>query len=98
MSPLARARALPDAIRVLRISGDLSTPEGRAHERHRRALFATLLALIAKSGSIGTMLIALPIALGYLDTDRYGMRMILSSMVMVLLSAYLGSATAYATQ
>lgn len=77
-------------IRVLRDPGDITTPAGRAHERHRRALMATLMSLVAKLVSIGTMLITVPLTLGYLGAERYGMWMIMSSLVAMLSFADLG--------
>ena len=69
---------------------DISTPEGRAQERHRRVALSTLASVAAKSISVGTALISIPLALHYLGTERYGMWMTMSSLVAMLSFADLG--------
>lgn len=91
----ARLRRLPDRplaiVRtLLATTGDLSTPEGRARERQRRATLAALMSMAAKLVSVATALLTVPITLHYLGAERYGMWMILSSMVAMLSFADLG--------
>lgn len=91
----ARLRRLPDRplaiVRtLLATTDDLSTPEGRARERQRRATLAALMSMAAKLVSVATALLTVPITLHYLGAERYGMWMILSSMVAMLSFADLG--------
>lgn len=69
---------------------DVSTVGGRASERHRRVALTTLAAVAARSLSIGTALITVPLTLHYLGTERYGMWMTMSSLVAMLAFADLG--------
>lgn len=95
MTATARLRRLggrPLAIvrQVLSAPADLSTAEGRAQERRRRAAITSLMAMTAKAVSVATALITVPITLHYLGAERYGMWMILSSLVAMLAFADLG--------
>ena len=94
MNAAARFRMLPAMLRAharaLRMPGDPTTPEGRAHERHRRASLSALMAVIAKLVSIATMFITVPITIHYLGPERYGMWMIMSSLIAMLAFADLG--------
>ena len=69
---------------------DMSTPEGRATERHRRALFSSLAAAAAKIVSVGAALVWVPLTLHYLGSERYGMWMTMSSFIGMLSFADLG--------
>src|SRR5689334_22756939 len=69
---------------------DMSTPEGRAQERHRRVALSTLASVAAKIISVGTALISVPLALNYLGAERYGMWMTMSSLVAMLSFADFG--------
>lgn len=71
-------------------TGDLSSPEGRARERRRRATLSAMMSMLAKIVSVGTALVSVPITLHYLGNERYGMWMIMSSMVAMLSFADLG--------
>lgn len=84
-----RAR-LSRSIGLLRPQIDSTTPEGRARERHRRAALSGMAALLAKSTSLVTTLISVPLTLQYLGTERYGMWMTISSIVAMLAFADLG--------
>ena len=86
-------RVVP-ALRMVRLRPfDVSTPEGRANERHRRAALTTLAAALAKLISIATALISVPLTLHYLGPERYGMWMTMSSVVAMLSFADLGIGT-----
>jgi O-antigen/teichoic acid export membrane protein len=63
---------------------DTSTPEGRSAERYRRIAWSTLLAGIGKVISMGTGVISVPLVIGYLSSDQYGMWLTMSSLVAVL--------------
>lgn len=71
-------------------AGDLESPEGRARERRRRVVMSAMMSMAAKIVSVGTALITVPITLHYLGTERYGMWMIMSSLVAMLSFADLG--------
>jgi Membrane protein involved in the export of O-antigen and teichoic acid len=63
---------------------DTSTPEGRSDERYRRIAWSTLLAGVGKVISMGTGVISVPLVIGYLSDDQYGMWLTMSSLVAVL--------------
>ncbi len=71
-------------------SFDGLTSAGRAGERHRRAALTALAAALARSLSIATALITVPLTLHYLGTERYGMWMTMSTLVAMLSFADLG--------
>ena len=71
----------------------VSTVAGRTNERHRRAALTALAAVLARSLSIATALITVPLTLHYLGTERYGMWMTMSSLVVLLSFADLGIGT-----
>ncbi|RVU04253.1 hypothetical protein EOE18_12195 [Novosphingobium umbonatum] len=64
-----------------RAPADLSTAEGRAQERLRRARLTTLAAMASKVISVGTQLISVPLTLPYLGMERYGLWIVLSTVV-----------------
>ena len=70
--------------------GDMSTPEGRSAERHRRAVLSSLAAAAAKMISVGAALVSVPLTLHYLGPERYGMWMTMSSFIAMLSFADLG--------
>lgn len=69
---------------------DTDSTEGRALERHRRALLTTLASAFAKATSVLTSLISIPLTLHYLGSERFGLWMAMSSMIAVLGFADLG--------
>ena len=77
---------------------DVSNAEGRADERHRRIALSALASALAKVLSVGTALISVPLALHYLGTERYGMWMVMSSLVAMLSFADLGIGNGVLTQ
>lgn len=77
--------------RMLRLRPfDVSTPNGRADERHRRAAWTALAGATAKILAAATSLIAVPLMLHYLGAERYGMWMTMSSLVTMLSFADFG--------
>ena len=66
---------------------DTSTQEGRSQERYRRAALTMLSSLAARSVSILTVLISVPLTLGYLGVERYGLWMTISSVIAMLVFA-----------
>jgi O-antigen/teichoic acid export membrane protein len=71
---------------------DLSTPEGRAAERHRRAALTAVASMLAKLVSVGTALISIPLTLHYLGAERFGLWMTISSLVALMAFADFGIA------
>jgi O-antigen/teichoic acid export membrane protein len=69
---------------------DPSTPAGRSQERHRRVALTALATAVAKLIGIGTTLISVPLTVGYLGPERYGLWMTITSVVMFLSFADLG--------
>jgi O-antigen/teichoic acid export membrane protein len=66
------------------------TPAGRSRERHRRASLTTLTSILSQGVRIFTALITVPLALSYLGDERYGVWLIMSSLVAFLTFADLG--------
>ena len=78
-------------VRVREISGllrlspfDTSTGEGRAKERHRHIAWTSVTAATAKGAAGLAMLISVPLTLGYLGPERFGMWMTISAVVTML--------------
>jgi O-antigen/teichoic acid export membrane protein len=69
---------------------DVRTEEGRSKERYRRVALSALASVLAKLISAATALISVPLTLGYLGLERYGMWMTISSLVAMLAFADLG--------
>jgi len=63
---------------------DTSTTEGRSRERYRRVALSTVTSAAAKAIAILTTLVAVPLTVGYLGVERYGLWMALSSAVALL--------------
>ena len=81
-------------LRLLRLQPfNVSTPQGRSSERHRRAALTTLASVLAKLISITTALVSVPLTLHYLGSERYGMWMTMSSLVAMLNFADFGIGT-----
>jgi O-antigen/teichoic acid export membrane protein len=77
-----RIRRLASLVRLTPF--DISTPEGLASERYRRAALTTVTSVIAKSVCILTGFISVPLTLNYLGTERYGLWMTISSVIVML--------------
>jgi O-antigen/teichoic acid export membrane protein len=84
----SRARRALSALRPA--AADLATPEGRASSRHRRVTLAVVGSAGAKLVKLLTSLIAVPLTVEYLGTERYGLWMTVSSVVAILAFADLG--------
>ena len=74
-----RLRELAASVRWL--ESETSTAEGRAKERHRRAALTGAVAVLAKIVAVSTSLITIPATLLYLGTERFGLRMTISSIL-----------------
>ena len=71
--------------RYLRIRPfDTTTPEGRSAERYRRIAWSTILSTIARIVGLATSFISVPLVVGYLGSERYGMWLTMSSLVAAL--------------
>jgi O-antigen/teichoic acid export membrane protein len=69
---------------------DMSTVEGRSKERLRRVFWTASTSVMAKSANTLSMLIAIPIILNYLGSERFGLYMAISSIIIFLGFADLG--------
>jgi O-antigen/teichoic acid export membrane protein len=69
---------------------DSSTPEGRSAERYRRAAWASLAGVLSRFVALGVTLITIPLALGHLGTERYGVWVTITSVTALLTFADLG--------
>jgi O-antigen/teichoic acid export membrane protein len=73
-------------------SGQLAsgTAEERAHQRHRRAAWASVTSVGSKLASVITILVTAPLTIRYLGMERYGMWMTIAAAVAMLSSSDLG--------
>ncbi len=69
---------------------DTRTETGRSMERYRRAALTAAAAAAAKGVAILTTLITVPLTVGYLGMERYGLWMTISSVIAMLAFADLG--------
>jgi O-antigen/teichoic acid export membrane protein len=69
---------------------DTSTSEGLSNERYRRAALTAMTSVIAKSVSVLTGFVTVPLTLNYLGTDRYGLWMTISSITVMMAIADFG--------
>jgi O-antigen/teichoic acid export membrane protein len=69
---------------------DRATAEGRARERQRRAMLASGAAAMAKGVRVLTTFASVPLAIGYLGAERYGLWLTISSVAAFLTFADLG--------
>ena len=69
---------------------DTSTPEGRSQERYRRVALTAISSAGARALTVVTMLIAVPLTLNYLGSERYGLWMTISSIILMMRFADLG--------
>lgn len=69
---------------------DTSTQEGRSKERYRRAALTAVAAAAARTVSLITVLIAIPLALGYLGSERYGVAVTITALTSMLVFADFG--------
>ncbi len=87
-SQTTRGRGLLRLIRFTEF--DTSTTEGRARERTRRAWLTSLSAALARMVMMATPLVSIPLVLGLLGPERYGMWMTIASTISMLAFADLG--------
>ncbi len=68
--------------RFLRLSPyDTSTEEGRSLERYRRASWTTVTSLLAKGLGAVSSLVSVPLTVGYLGKEQYGLWMAIGSLL-----------------
>ena len=93
LEPVPSPEAIPSSLRgrivrwrrMLRLRPfDTSTPEGRSAERYRRIAWSTMLSTIARFVGLATSFISVPLVVGYLGSERYGMWLTMSSLVAAL--------------
>lgn len=89
---VGRGAALCSRIReVIRFSPhDTSTEQGRSRERYRRMALTTMASLAARAISLLTTLVSVPLTFRYLGAERYGLWMVLVSLISVMGFADLG--------
>lgn len=84
-------KPLRSSLRCLRLRPfDLGTAHGRADERHRRVALSAAAAALSKVIGLFATLVSIPLALGYLGAERFGIWSTLSSLVITLQFADLG--------
>jgi len=69
---------------------DTQTSEGRSHERYRRALISGLASAFSSGINIASLLISIPLTIGYLGVERFGVWMTISSFSALLAFADMG--------
>jgi O-antigen/teichoic acid export membrane protein len=69
---------------------DTSTQEGRSKERYRRMTLTAIASIAGKGMTLLTKLISVPLVLGYLGTERFGLWVMIISMGTMLALADLG--------
>lgn len=69
---------------------DVNTEQGRSQERLRRVAITALSSALAKVVAIATTLISVPLTIGYLGEERYGLWMTISTVVTLLAFTDLG--------
>ena len=78
-------KAIKDTIGLLRLRAfETDTEEGRSKERHRRIAWTTVTAGAAKFAAAAAMFISVPLTLGYLGPERFGLWMAISAVIAML--------------
>jgi len=78
-------KAIKDTIGLLRLKAfETDTEEGRSQERHRRIAWTTVSAGAAKLAAAAAMFISVPLTLGYLGPERFGLWMAISAVIAML--------------
>jgi len=85
---VARTRHIAAYLRVRPF--DVSTAAGRAAERYRRAAWSTLASIGARILAMAVSLVTIPLAIGYLGTERYGLWVTISAVTAMLTFADFG--------
>lgn len=83
-----RARQIRAIVRLTAF--DVSTEQGRSQERLRRVAVTALSSAFAKAIGIATTLISVPLTIGYLGEERYGVWMTISTVSALLAFADFG--------
>jgi O-antigen/teichoic acid export membrane protein len=87
----ARFVQLSRMTRILRLTPfDTGTAEGRSDERFRRASLSATASAAAKGIALVTTAVSVPLTLGYLGSERFGVWMTLSALIALLGFADLG--------
>lgn len=86
----AVTRALGARRYLRRTPFDTSTAEGRSNERYRRAALTALASGGARAVSLFALLISIPLALGYLGAERYGVAVTITAFTTMLVFADFG--------
>lgn len=63
---------------------DVETAEGRSNERFRRASLTAVTSVVAKGTALVTTAVSVPLTLGYLGSERFGVWMTLSALIALL--------------
>lgn len=84
----ARVRQLRRLVRLRPF--DTTTAEGRADERHRRALLAAFASALAKAIVILSALVTIPLTIDYLGIERFGLWMTVASLIALMSFADMG--------
>lgn len=88
---LIPTRLIPARVReLLGAAAPGDAVAGRSRSRNRRIAASAATAMFAKLLSVGVALLTVPLTLGYLGSERYGMWLIMSSFVAILSFADLG--------
>ena len=78
-------KTIRDTIGLLRFTAfETATEEGRSQERHRHIAWTTVTAGAAKAAALAAMLISVPLTLGYLGPERFGLWMAISAVIAML--------------
>jgi O-antigen/teichoic acid export membrane protein len=73
------------AVRDLRLRRrDITTPEGRARERYRLAIWATLTSIVSRGLAMLLLILGVRLTIGYLGTTRFGVWATFASMTAML--------------
>lgn len=84
----ARARRTLSLVRLRPI--DVSTQEGRSQERYRRVLLSTMASALARGLVILIGFVSVPLTVGYLGAERFGLWATISSLAALVAFADLG--------
>lgn len=90
MATVLRPSSVLDLLKLLRTPSTGLDEAGRARERVRRAALTTLSTLLGRGLGMVTALISVPLSLRYLERERYGLWLSLTSMVAMFGFADLG--------
>lgn len=78
-------KLVKDTIGLLRFTAfETASEKGRSQERHRRIAWTTVTAGTAKLAAAAAMLISVPLTLGYLGPERFGLWMAISAVISML--------------